>query len=241
LRNIFKKADHRLKKFYQQLKMFKELDNQLPSGHCEMDITPYLNDATAETFFDAHYIYHPAWAARIIKNNEPELHIDISSTLHFCSILSAFVKTKFYDFRPAKLTLSGLDCLATDLTALPFATGSIESLSCMHTIEHIGLGRYGDPVDPRGDLKAITELKRVCRSGGTLLIVVPVGQRKIVFNAHRIYHPADIIGMMNGFVLKNFSLVDDRGNYIENASFDEAAEQGYGCGCFWFLKENGNR
>jgi hypothetical protein len=57
----------------------------------------------------------------------------------------------------------------------------------MHVIEHIGLGRYGEALDPDGDLKAIRELVRVLAAGGNLLVVVPVGRPRIQFNAHRIY------------------------------------------------------
>src|SRR5690606_27505363 len=65
------------------------------------DFFPCLNDNTTNTYFDRHYVYHPAWAARIVAKNRPEKHVDISSTLHFCSILSAFVPVDFYDYRPA--------------------------------------------------------------------------------------------------------------------------------------------
>jgi SAM-dependent methyltransferase len=116
----------------------------------------------------------------------PAKHIDISGTLPFFFILSAFMPVEFYDFRTAPLHLSQLKCGSTDLTALHFSTGSVQSLSCMHTVEHVGLGRYGDPIDPDGDLKAIRELKRVLAPGGNLLFVVPVGKPSVVFNAHRI-------------------------------------------------------
>ena len=79
----------------------------------------------------------------------------------------------------------------------------------MHTIEHIGLGRYGDPIDYDGDLKAIKELKRVIKIGGSIIIVVPVGKPKIIFNAHRIYSYDQIISYFNGFKLKEFSLITD--------------------------------
>ena len=73
-----------------------------------------------------------------------------------------------------------------DLANLPFEINSVQSLSCMHTVEHVGLGRYGDPIDPDGDLKAIKEIKRVLAVNGNLLFVVPIGKPKIVYNAHRI-------------------------------------------------------
>jgi hypothetical protein len=136
-----------------------------------------LQDATVQTEFDRHYVYHPAWAARIIKRIKPAVHVDISSSLHFCSVLSAFVPVKFYDYRPAKLELSGLTSEHADLVQLPFESNSIASLSCMHTVEHIGLGRYGDPLDYDGDLKAIAELSRVLAVGGNLLFCYTRGRR----------------------------------------------------------------
>lgn len=196
----------------------------------------YRGENTEITAFDAHYVYHPAWAARVLSAIKPDKHIDISSTLHFCSIISAFIPVEFYDFRPAPLTLSQLHCGRADLTNLQFESNSIHSLSCMHTVEHIGLGRYGDPLDPEGDLKAIRELKRVLAPGGNLLFVVPVGQAKLVFHAHRIYSYAMVLDYFNDFELINFSLVDDSQGYHSPATQQMADGQSYGCGCFWFKK-----
>ena len=106
----------------------------------------------------------------------------------------------------------------------------------MHTIEHIGLGRYGDEIDPQGDIKSINELKRVLKDGGDLLFVTPVGKAKIEFNAHRIYSFEQIIEYFSPFALKEFSLIPDIGGLIQNADPSLVKEQSYGCGCFWFKK-----
>jgi len=204
------------------------------------DFYPCLNDATTYTGFDRHYVYHPAWAARIIKANNPKKHIDISSTLHFCSILSAFVPVEFYDYRPAKLFLTGLQALGGDLLNLPFSDHSIYSLSCMHTVEHIGLGRYGDPLDYDGDKKAIDELKRVLAPGGSLLFVVPLANtNKIHFNAHRVYTKDSILRLFSDLQLKEFVLIPEDGEdggLIVNPDDAILEKQNYGCGCFWFQK-----
>src|SRR4051812_41952893 len=157
------------------------------------DVYPCLSDKLKQTPFDHHYTYHPAWAARILAKTKPELHVDFSSILSFGSIVSAFIPVKFYDYRPADLKLSNWESGFADLTNLPFETNSQASISCMHTVEHIGLGRYGDPLDPGGDLKAIEELKRIVKPGGDLLFVTPVGKSRIGFNAHRIYSYEQII------------------------------------------------
>ncbi len=200
-------------------------------------LMPRLGDKTSQTDFDLHYIYHPAWAARIIAANQPAEHIDISSSLPFSTILSAFIKTKFYDYRPAHLELSNFSSEAADLTALPFADNSILSLSCLHTVEHIGLGRYGDKIDSRGDLKAIKELTRVLAPGGSLLFAVPVGQPRLMFNAHRIYSYEQILAYFSELELKEFTLISENNKkMITNANPALAAQEKYGCGCFWFIK-----
>ena len=197
---------------------------------------PCLDDNTAETAFDAHYTYHPAWAARIIAKNRPALHVDLSSTLHFCTMVSAFTPVEFYDIRPARLRLEGLSCNHGDLLALPFSSGEVVSLSCMHVVEHVGLGRYGDPIDPLGDLKAIAELTRVLANGGSLLFVVPVGRPTIRFNAHRIYSYEQVVSYFPSLRIQQFALVDDRGEFAVNADPAHVRDQEYGCGCWWFVK-----
>lgn len=199
-----------------------------------------LGENTATTHFDTHYIYHPAWAARILQKTRPKSHTDISSTLTFSSIVSAFIPVEFYDYRPANIFLSDLSSKKADLQKLPFADGSISSLSCLHTVEHIGLGRYGDPIDPDGDLQAISELKRVLARDGNFLFAVPIGKPKISFNAHRIYSYDQIMSYFSDLTLQEFSLIPD--NAIEtgiliNSTREASNNQNYGCGLFWFTKK----
>jgi SAM-dependent methyltransferase len=203
------------------------------------DIYPCIKDKTLTTAFDRHYVYHTSWAARVVKEINPKKHIDISSSLYFSGLVSAFIPVDFYDYRPANIGLSNLHSLRGDLMNLPFPSDSIVSISCMHTIEHIGLGRYGDPIDPEGDLKAINELKRVTAIGGSLLFVTPVGRPRIAWNAHRIYSYEQIVSAFEGFSLKEFSLIPENenvGGLIRNADPELVKKENYGCGCFWFIK-----
>ena len=238
-KNILIKTPKRLHRFFEyigELNSFKKQNDQRLSLKIA-DMHPCLTDKISSTPFDHHYIYHPAWAARVLAETRPAEHIDISSILSFCSIVSAFIPIKFYDYRPAHLQLSNYASHFADLKKLPFENDSIASISCMHTVEHIGLGRYGDELDAMGDIKAINELKRVVKPGGTLLFVTPVGKPKIVFNAHRIYSFKQITIYFEGFVLKEFSLIPDKGGLIRNADPALVQQQEYGCGCFWFSKE----
>jgi hypothetical protein len=200
------------------------------------DVHPCLKDKVSTTPFDQHYTYHPAWAARVLAKTRPSQHIDVSSILNFSAVVSAFIPTKFYDYRPAHLELNNYASDFADLKKLPFENNSVESISCMHTIEHIGLGRYGDELDVRGDIKAIDELTRVTALNGTILFVTPVGSPKIEFNAHRIYSFEQITEYFKGCELVEFALIPDAGGLIVNADPALVAQQKYGCGCFWFKK-----
>ena len=205
------------------------------------DLYPCLRDNTGKTIFDRHYIYHTAWAARILRKVGPNTHIDISSSLYFSAIASAFINLEYYDYRPPDLRLDNLKVGRVNLLKLPFQDNSILSISVMHVIEHLGLGRYGDPIDPDGDLKAISELMRVVAPGGSLLFVVPIGRSKIMFNAHRIYSYEQIIQYFYGFILEEYSLIPenpDDGGLIRNPDKELTHRQIYGCGCFWFKNNN---
>ena len=202
------------------------------------NIYPCIKDKTVKTGFDRHYVYHTSWAARKVREIDPKFHTDISSSLYFSGIVSAFVPVKFYDFRPADLGLDNLDCLNADLTDLPFESNSVSSLSCMHVVEHIGLGRYGDPLDSEGDLKAIRELKRVLAKDGSLLFVVPMGnEAKVEFNAHRIYTYAMVAGYFKDFEIKEFIYIPENDGVPIVNKKDLRIKDNYGCGCFWFIKK----
>jgi SAM-dependent methyltransferase len=197
-----------------------------------------LGEATAATPFDRHYVYHVAWALRVLAETAPSRHVDVGSSLYFVAAASAHADVEFYDYRPAALELDRVTTGAADLVDLPFADRSVPSLSCMHVVEHVGLGRYGDPLDPDGDLKAMAELARVLAPGGSLLFVVPVGRPRVVFNAHRVYGYDDVVEPFAELELVEFALIpDDPGEgLIRRADPALVGRQRYGCGCFWFRR-----
>ncbi|RMF41278.1 MAG: DUF268 domain-containing protein [Planctomycetota bacterium] len=190
--------------------------------------------------FDAHYVYHTAWAARVLAATRPAEHVDISSYAYFATIVSAFIPVIFLDYRPAAVHLDNLRCGEADLCRLPFDDRTLPSLSCMHTIEHIGLGRYGDPLDPDGDCRALAELQRVLAPSGNLLVVVPVGQPRIQFNAHRIYDPRMIEQRLPELDLHELAVLPDdaSGGLWKNPQRDDVLQQKYACGCFWFRRNS---
>lgn len=147
------------------------------------DIHPVLGQR-GQHEFDRHYVFLNAWAARRILKQHPEYHIDIGSQIAFATVLSAVIPVKVVEFRPVPINLAGLSIVQGSILSLPFADNLLTSVSSLHVIEHIGLGRYGDPIDPKGTIKSAHELARVLSPGGHLYVGLPIGRPRVCFNAH---------------------------------------------------------
>lgn len=196
------------------------------------DSYPCLGDWVTSTPFDPHYFYQAAWLARRLAESRPAQHVDIGSDVRMIGVMSAFVPTEFIDYRPLQANLRGLTCSSGDVVGLERPSASIVSLSCLHVIEHIGLGRYGDPIDPEGCGKGLRELQRLVAPGGRLYLSVPVGRERICFNAHRVFSALTIVNLLPELRLREFSLVDDAGRLVEHQSLSVSEGLEYGCGLF---------
>jgi len=162
--------------------------------------------------------------------------VDVGSQVIFASLLAGVIPAVFLDYRPLQAKLPGLVCVAGDLLCLPFMDRSLSSLSCLHVIEHIGLGRYGDALDPAGTRKAARELARVLGPGGNLFLAAPVGKPRLAFNAHRIHPAEEIREMVPELELMEFSGVHDGGRYVEHVELSAFQKSEYACGFFWFRR-----
>ena len=201
-----------------------------------LDTQPCLNDRTKTSRFDTHYFYQDIWAFKKIKESKAENHIDIGSNVNFVGFLSAITKVTFVDIRPLEANLKNLESIKGDILSLPFKDNSVNSLSCLHVAEHVGLGRYGDSLNPLGTEKACKELSRILSKGGNLYFSLPVGTPRLCFNAHRVHSPEQIIQYFNGLKLVEFSGINDEGLFKENIDINAFDSANYACGLFWFKK-----
>ena len=202
------------------------------------NLHPCLLDASVNTPFDAHYFYQGAWLSRKLKLLKINNHFDIGSSVLTIGVLSGFIKTTFIDFRRLEVNISNLESISGNILNLNYEDESLPSLSCLHVIEHIGLGRYGDNLDPFGSIKAAAELQRVLAKNGNLFITVPVGDGRECFNAHRIFSSIKVVEMFSDLELVDFCFVDDEGAFFENAEISNTKNLYYGCGMFHFKKLN---
>ena len=191
-----------------------------------------------------HYFHQDLLVASFIHEAKPTRHIDVGSRIDgFVAHVAAFREIEIVDVRPlGDCGHRNIRFLRADLMDEQNAPEEIaDSISCLHAIEHFGLGRYTDPIDPVGHLKGYANLVRMLKPGGTLYISFPIAaQTHTCFNAHRVFEPKEILSWPTGgckLELMRFDHVDDAGELhhdIDLATSKLAPV--YGCGIYVFRK-----
>jgi len=202
------------------------------------DTYPQLYDNTQNTSFDAHCFYQNVWAFKKIYESKVNYHVDVGSHRDFVGFLSTITKITFIDIRPLVVTLENFNSKKGNVLSMPLGDNSVPSLSCLSVAEHIGLGRYGDLLDPFGTKHACKELSRVLSPNGNLYFSVPVGKARLCFNAHRIHSPQQIIEYFSDLQLVELSGVDDNGHFIGNIDVSILENSDFAFGLFQFRKNN---
>jgi hypothetical protein len=191
-----------------------------------------------------HYFHQDLLVARKIFLNHPERHVDIGSRIDgFVAHVASFREIEVFDVRDLHLDIGAIRFTRADLmqSDFPFAD-YCDSLSCLHALEHFGLGRYGDPLDYQGHLRGWDNMHRILKPGGKFYFSVPIGEQRIEFNAHRVFSVAYLLGLMEGrYAVDSFSYINDRQELITDAALDRGAVENnfgcrYGCGIFELTK-----
>lgn len=221
--------------FFKDVAIYSKLDGAEPVRI--IDTYPVLHDKTDFTGFDRHYFYQDSWSFKKIYQSKAVCHVDIGSNVVMVGLLTAVTKVVFVDIRPLVADLDNLILLGGSLLALPFADASIKSLSCLNVAEHVGLGRYGDPLNPLGTMKACKELSRVLAADGNLYFSLPVGKPRLMFNAHRIHAPQQIVEYFSDLELVEFSGIDNGGNFIRNVDPSVLECADFATGLFHFIRK----
>ncbi len=208
-------------------------------------LNPILFDYTTQAgFARGDYFHQDLLVANLIHEAKPERHVDIGSRIDgFVANVAAFRPIEIIDIRPLKDTgHKNIHFLQADLMKEGHVLDEItDSLSCLHAIEHFGLGRYGDPITPDGHLRGFVNLLRMLKPGGILYISFPIGPRtEVHFNAHRVFDPAEILGWPTGgapLELLQFHYVDKAGALHRDVPLSSAGLRAEcSCGIYVFRK-----
>jgi SAM-dependent methyltransferase len=229
-------------KEYQELKrQAKLLSPDFPFGN----FYPCFEDRSQESgIASGHYFHQDLLVADKIFKNNPIKHVDIGSRMDgFVSHVASFREIEFFDIRKLTKPIDNIRFVQIDLMDQNFnLMDYCDSISCLHALEHFGLGRYGDRIDYQGHILGWENLYKILKKGGKFYFSVPIGSQRIEFNAHRVFSIEYLLTMIKGrYQIDSFSYVNDAGNIIKNVEINENSIRtnfscNYGCGIFELTK-----
>lgn len=200
---------------------------------------PQLHDRFERSgVMQGHYFHQDLLVAQLIYAASPVNHLDVGSrTDGLVSHLASFRAVDVLDIRPNVSRVPNIRFIHADITQPPQELHHFyNSVSCLHALEHFGLGRYGDPVDASGHIKGMAGLAKVVKRAGVLYFAVPIGRQRIEFNAHRIFSLATLERLYQPyFELETFNYVDDAGDLhpaVTSLPHKLGDSLSYGCGIF---------
>ena len=232
--------------FYKRDK--KELQKQLGNSN-EFPFGkkyPILNERHSEAgTMSGHYFHQDLHVARRIYKYNPERHVDLGSRIDgFVAHVATFREIEILDIRAHESKVKNINFRQQDLMELPEdMIGYCDSFSSLHAIEHFGLGRYNDPIDANGHIKALDNIAKIIKKGGIFYFSTPIGPQRIEFNAHRVFSIQYLMNLLKPhFELVHFSYVDDKGDFYKHVPLNESEMDNnfgcfYGCGIFELIRK----
>jgi hypothetical protein len=217
-------------------------------------LNPYLGDRFKEGGSTRNeYFWQDLLVAQKIFQAHPKRHVDVGSRIDgFVAHVASFRSIEVFDIRQLSTEIPGIvfrqaDLMSADSVAKFCAdgTGYCDSLSCLHAIEHFGLGRYGDPVNPLGYRQGIENLSKLLEPGGSFYLSTPIGQERVEFNANWVFDPATILNATSEVGLRLFELtvLDQQGGHekvgnLTKEKMENLSREHYRLGIFHFIKES---
>jgi hypothetical protein len=192
-----------------------------------------------------HYFHQDLLIASKLYINKPVKHVDIGSRIDgFVAHVASFREIEVFDIRELTGVIQNVNFRRLDIMDRDFALiDYCDSVSCLHALEHFGLGRYGDKVDYNGHLLGWENIYKMLKKGGKCYFSVSIGVQRIEFNAHRVFSLAYVMNNMIGsrYKVDSFSYVNDKGDLVKDAVLDEISLESsfslnYGCGIFELSK-----
>lgn len=209
-----------------------------------LDVVPCLHDWYEEGgVTKSEYFWQDLLVARQIFSAAPERHVDVGSRVDgFVAHVASFRKIEVFDVRPITINIPGVVFKQADLMQPATHEPYCDSLSCLHALEHFGLGRYGDPLDPHGFENGLQNMAALLKVGGIFYLSVPIGIERVEFNANRVFDPRKLIVLaaQQSLQLQSLTVISSSGQLDEiqfsSQHLDELAQQAYALGVFTFRK-----
>lgn len=194
-----------------------------------------------------HYFYQDLIVAQKIFLNKPVKHVDIGSRVDgFVTHVASFRDLELFDVRETPYEIPNVKFTKFDIMR-DLDSNLIDycdSISSLHVIEHLGLGRYGDTVSFEGYLKGLDNIYKILKRGGTFYFSVPMGSpQRIEFNAHRVFSLQHLLEIFEGkYDIDSFSYENDESSFFYDVELTKDKIEnncgcGYGCAIFVLTKK----
>jgi len=226
--------------FLQDLKEFRRQTNSGSSFQITKLYPITLDKYKTGGLLAKHYFEQDLFVAQRIFKNNPQRHVDIGSRVDgFVAHVAAFRKIEIIDIRPMDRPIRNVISRQADLMRLPSELiNYTDSISSLHVLEHFGLGRYGDPIDINGYIKALDNIYLILKEGGKFYFSVPIGKQGVEFNAHRIFNVQYLTTLLKTkYNIDQFNYIDDNDFLHHDVDpFSADAKNSFGCrfGCGLF-------
>jgi len=195
-----------------------------------------------------HYFYQDIYVAQQILKNNPARHVDIGSRIDgFIAHVATFREIEVFDIRPLDIAIPHIKFTQADLMNLDKDQHACsDSVSCLHALEHFGLGRYGDPICFDGYLIGFNNIASLLKPEGRLYFSVPMGKQRIEFHAHRVFSLRYLLQLVSGYyTIESFSYVNDKNMFFADINLDTLADAeidnnlncNFGCAIFVLIKK----
>lgn len=134
----------------------------------QLKFYPCLFDRDTQSAKLGEYFWQDMYVAKKIIQTNPRRHIDVGSRIDgFIAHLACVRHVEVFDIRPLNINIDNVTFQQWDVTKPSVKLDSIcDCVTCLHTLEHIGLGRYGDNINPDGWEEGLKNLSKLLEPGG---------------------------------------------------------------------------
>lgn len=224
----------------------KKLLRRKNEGHFAIcKLYPVIDEKYAHNTIAWNYFFQDLWVAQLILKNNPQKHVDVGSRIDgFVGHVATYRRIEVYDIRSVRDDIPNVHFVQADLCDENFGfTDYCDSISSLHVVEHLGLGRYGDKLDPEAYLKGLKNITQALQTEGIFYFSVPIGEQRIEFNAHRVFSTRYLLNLLTPFYkLESFAYVNDELRFfpsvmLNDPGFEDSFSCHYGCGIFVLRKK----
>jgi len=197
-------------------------------------LKPCLHDYAEEAGdIDNEYFWQDLVVAKKVHAMMPDRHLDVGSRLDgFIAHVSLFTNVQCIDIRPISTSIPNVQFIQCDIcdyenvSSIIMKYGECDSMSCLHALEHMGLGRYGDTISGSAVKQSIANMTMFLRRGGKLYLSTPLGFPAVYYNANYIFEPKKLITYASsvGLDLESLTVLSSSNRNINDLGLEHKLE-----------------